>query len=559
MRARLAVVDGDARPTEVDLAPDRPISIGRSRDNTVVIPHEDQASRLHARLYFENGRWLLRDFGLNGTRIDDARVNQVAELADGNVIRIGGVRFQFQLPEPSKSHSGVRSSTVADRGTMADSQSAHRPGPRWNSDELSAINQFMAAAAEAADVPELGRAAVQSLFYQTGAALVGLFTLDPTDPVPKAIWPEAGQVDDHLARQLTRRVHRDHRLVWLAEDTACTLPTMSGIASGLYADALALPVKDGPKVYGALHLYKAGGYFSERDRKYAEAVAGFAAPLWRGLRARRVLEADVARLKTAVPDADELVGDSPTMAALRAELVRAAAGLRPVLFRGEPGAGKELAAREAHRKGPRGDGPFVAVRCAATPTGLLESELFGYRKGAFSGADKDHPGLIAQADDGTLFLDEVGDLPVDCQVRMLRLIERRTYRPIGATYDSRADVKVMAATRKDLGAEVRAGRFRADLYGALRAIEVAVPPLRAHADDIPHLAQFFLDRLAAECRREWALTPDAVRLLRDRPWPGNVRQLKGVLGHATAAVAGDAITDDDLRALLGLGAALAHT
>src|SRR6478752_2755277 len=180
MRARLAVVDGDARPNAVDLAPERPISIGRSRDNTVVLPHEDQASRLHARVFFENGRWLLRDFGLNGTRIDDARVNQVAELADGNVIRIGGVQFRFQLPEPSKSASGVRGSTVADRATVADGPTACRPGPRWTADELSALNQFMAAAAEARELPELARAAVQSLFYQTGAALAGLFTLDPS-------------------------------------------------------------------------------------------------------------------------------------------------------------------------------------------------------------------------------------------------------------------------------------------------------------------------------------------------------------------------------------------
>jgi two-component system, NtrC family, response regulator HydG len=554
MRARLAVLDGDARPTEVDLAPERPISIGRSRDNTVVLPHEDQASRLHARVFFENGRWLLRDFGLNGTRIDDARVNQVAELADGNVIKIGGVQIRFNLPEPARSHPGARPSTVADRATVAEARSAHPAGPRWNADELSALNQFMTAAAEARDVPELGRAAVQSLFYQSGAALVGLFTLDPSDPVPKVIWPEAAQVDDHLARQLTRRVHRDHRLVWLAEDTACTLPTMTGMAGGTYADALALPVKDGPKVYGALHLYKTGGYFSERDRKFAEAVAGFAAPLWRSLKARRVLEADVARLKATAPDTDELVGDSPVMVALRAELVRAAAGPRPVLFRGEPGAGKELAAREAHRKGPRADGPFVAVRAGAAPTGMLESELFGHRKGAFSGADRDHPGLVANADDGTLYFDEVTDLPADCQARLLRLIERRAYRPVGATYDSRADVKVMAATRKDLAAEVRAGRFRADLAAALRAAEVTVPPLRAHAADIPHLAQFFLDRLAAECRREWALTPEAVRLLRERPWPGNVRQLKGVLGHAAGAADGDVITDADLQALFGSAA-----
>jgi two-component system response regulator PilR (NtrC family) len=255
-------------------------------------------------------------------------------------------------------------------------------------------------------------------------------------------------------------------------------------------------------------------------------------------------------LRSSLPDGDELLGDSPAMVALRAEAARAAAGPRPVLFLGEAGAGKDLAALAAHRRGPRADGPFVAVRCGSTPPALLEAELFGYRRSAFSGADAEHPGFVAQADDGTLFLDEVADLPADCQAKLLKVIESRTYRPLGASSDLRADVKVMAATRKDLAAEAKAGRFRADLAAALRATEVRVPPLRAHAEDIPHLAQFFLDRVAAECRREWELAPDAVRFLQERPWPGNVRQLKSVLGHAAAVVSGDVITADDLRALL---------
>jgi two-component system, NtrC family, response regulator HydG len=550
MHARLAVLDGNALPTAVDLTPDRPISIGRSRDNTVVIPNEDQASRLHARLYFENGRWLLRDFGLNGTRIDSARVNQVAELADGNEIRIGSVRFRFQLPEQSSPSSKHGPSTIADKAPSGDTRPV-AVGPRWKTDELAALHQFMTTAVEAKELPDLCRIAVQSVFFQSGAAFAGLFTLDPSDPMPKVIWPEAAKVDDQLARQLTRRVQRDHRLVWLAEDTACTMPTQSGAWNSLYADAMALPLKSGRHVYGAIHLYKSGGYFSERDRKFAEAVAGFTASVWRGIKGRRVLEAEVARLKATGPDGDELLGDSPTMVALRAQLAQAAAGPRPVLFRGEPGVGKELAARQAHRRGPRSDGPFVTVRCATIAAGLLESELFGYRKGAFSGADRDHAGLVALADDGTLYFDEIGDLSLDCQAKLLKLVERRIYRPVGATYDSRADVKVMAATRKDLTSEVKAGRFRADLLGALRTTEVLIPPLREHPEDVPHLAQFFLDRLAAECRREWTLSPEAVRLLRERPWPGNVRQLKSVLGHAAAAVTGDAITDEDLRGILG--------
>jgi two-component system, NtrC family, response regulator HydG len=550
MRARLAVLDGDARPNSVDLSPERPISIGRSRDNTVVLPRDDQASRLHARVYYESGRWLIRDFGLNGTRLNDSRVNQVAELADGAEIRIGAVRFRFLMAEAARSPLPGRSPTPTGQSNSGGT-SCGATGPRFGAEELAALNQFMAAAVEARDPADLTRLSVQALFYQTGATLAGLFGLDPTDPVPKVIWPETGKVDDHLARQLTRRVHREHRLVWLAEDTVATLAGTEVTRQAAYADALGLPLRAGGKVFGAFHLYKASGYFSDRDRKFAEAAAGFAAHVFRGLRARRALEAEAARLRSGLPDGDELLGDSPVMVALRADLGRAAGGPRPVLFRGEAGVGKELAALEAHRHSPRADGPFVTVRCGATPTALLEAELFGYRKSAFSGAERDHPGSVALADDGTLFFDEVADLPPDCQAKLLRLIEERTYRPLGAASDSRADVKVMATTRKDLTAEVRAGRFRADLAGALRATEVHVPALRDHAEDIPHLAQFFLDRIGGECRREWALTPEAVRILKDRPWPGNVRQLRSVLGHAAAAVSGEVITADHLRVLLG--------
>jgi two-component system, NtrC family, response regulator HydG len=545
MRARLAVLDGDARPSAVDLSPDRPISIGRSRDNTVVLPRDDQASRLHARVYFENGRWLLRDFGLNGTRINESRVNQVAELIDGAEIRIGAVRLQFLLSEAAKSAHGPKPS---ERPSASDTNTAG--AARFGADELSALSQFMGAAVQAREPVELTRVAVQALFYQTGATLVGLFNLDPSDPVPKVIWPEAGRVDDSLARQLTRRVHRENRPVWLAEDTVATMPGTAVTNPATYADALGLPLKAGGKVFAAFHLYKGSGYFSDKDRKFAEAAVEFASHVFRGLRARRALEAEAARLRSGLPDGDVLLGDSPAMVALRAELARAAAGPRPVLIRGEPGAGKELAALEAHRRSPRADGPFVTVRCGA-PTALLEAELFGYRRSAFSGADKDHPGFVAQADDGTLFLDEVADLPPDCQVKLLRVIEARTYRPLGASFDARADVKVMAATRKDLAAEAQSGRFRPELAAALRGTEVQVPALRTRPEDIPHLAQFFLDRIGAECRREWALAPDAIRLLQQRPWPGNVRQLRSVLSHAAAVVSGDVITAAGLRALLG--------
>jgi transcriptional regulator with GAF, ATPase, and Fis domain len=551
MRARLSLLDGDARPNVIELAPERPISIGRSRDNTVVLPEEEQASRLHARVYFESGRWLLRDFGLNGTRLDDARINQVAELADGNEIRIGRVKFKFQLPLPVPSPASGPTAATEHRSGAHETIAASTAGLRWTVEELNALNQLMGATVAARDAAEFSRTTAQALYYQTGATLVGFFTPDPTEPIAKSVWPEAGQVDEALARQLTRRVLRDHRIVWLAEDTVMTVPTHSVAGKGGYADAMALPLKVGGKVYGAIHLCKANGYFSERDRKFAESVCTFIAPLFRGLLTGRALEAEVARLRGALSDGDEIVGDSPAMVALRTALNRAGGNGRPVLFLGEAGAGKSLAAREAHRRGPRGESPFVIVRCSAIPPALLEAELFGYRKGGFSGADQDHPGHALQADDGTLFFEEIGDLTPDCQAKLLRLVERRSIRPLGATYDTRVDVRIVADTRKDLAVEAKAGRFRADLLAALRANEVSVPPLREHCEDIPHLAQYFLDRIGAECRREWVLEPAAMRLLSERPWPANVRQLKTVLAHASATAPDDAITEEGLRAYLG--------
>lgn len=550
MIARLALVGGDARPDVIDLCPDRPISIGRSRDNSVVLPREEHASRLHARVYFEDGHWLLRDFGMNGTRIDEARVNQVAELADGNEIRIGDVRLRFvvdETPAAPKPPSAPHASPVADRPTLVGDLRPPAPPTRFTADELIALNQLMTAAVEARDPQDLGRVVVQSLFYQTGASLAGLFNLDPTDPLAKVVWPESAPVEEHLARQLTRRVQRDNRVVWMAEDSGgSTVPT-NGVFAAVYVDALALPLRAGTTALGALHLYKASGYFSDRDRKFAEAAAGFTARLLAGLTVRRVLEAETARLKGGGAGGDELLGDSPALVALRSDLVRAAGHNRPVLFRGEPGAGKAVAAFEAHRRGPRAAGPFVVVRSEAVPAALLDGELFGYRKGAFSGADRDHPGYVAQADGGTLYLDEVADLPPDCQAKLALLIAHRTYRPLGAAHDARADVKVMAATRRDL----TGSGFRADLRAVLGGGEIVVPPLRAHAADIPLLAQLFLDRIGSAWRREWSLTPDAVRLLRTRPWPGNVRQLKAVLEHVAAEAAGDIITEADLRAVLG--------
>ena len=166
-----------------------------------------------------------------------------------------------------------------------------------------------------------------------------------------------------------------------------------------------------------------------------------------------------------------------------------------MLVQGESGSGKELVALALHRNSRRADGPLVVVNCAAIAPTLLEAELFGYKKGAFSGADRDHPGLFQQADEGTLFLDEVGELSLECQAKLLRVIEGKAFRPVGATADVKVDVRIVAATHRDLEKEVKAGRFRQDLLFRLRVIQIRVPPLREHPEDIPELAGFFLAKV----------------------------------------------------------------
>ncbi len=241
-------------------------------------------------------------------------------------------------------------------------------------------------------------------------------------------------------------------------------------------------------------------------------------------------------------------------------LARRAAGTRAtVLLLGETGSGKEVLARYLHRRGPRRAGPFVPVNCAALPEALLESELFGHRRGAFTGADRDHPGLFAAAHGGTLLLDEVGEMPLPLQARLLRVLEEGRVRPLGGLVPRPVDVRVVAATHRDLATEVEAGRFRRDLYYRLAVFPIRIPPLRERREDLPALAAALLARHAA---REGLAPPilreEALDLLLAHRWPGNVRELDNELCRALALVEpGEAIGPEHLSAQVAPGIAVA--
>ena len=230
---------------------------------------------------------------------------------------------------------------------------------------------------------------------------------------------------------------------------------------------------------------------------------------------------------------DRLVGKSQAMARVF-DMVRKVAGAKTnILITGESGTGKELVARALHHLGARPDGPIVTVNCGAIPDTLLESELFGHVRGAFTGADREHQGLFVQASGGTLFLDEIGELPMALQVKLLRALQERVIRPVGATNEKEIDVRVVAASNRDLEGEVERGAFRRDLYYRLNVIQIQMPPLRARREDIPLLAQVFAERCGAEVGKSVAgFDPDAMRALCEYDYPGNVRELENLVERA---------------------------
>ncbi len=252
--------------------------------------------------------------------------------------------------------------------------------------------------------------------------------------------------------------------------------------------------------------------------------------------------------RAASPPESGLTGESEIMQQLRQTIAKLARSQAPVYIAGESGAGKERVARLIHEQGPRANGPFVPVNCGAIPAELMESEFFGHKKGSFTGAHADKDGLFQAANGGTLFLDEVAELPLHMQVKLLRVIQEKSVRPIGASAESPVDVRILSATHKDLAHLVEDNRFRHDLFYRLNVIELRVPPLRERRDDIPALTRAILQRLVgAPGEAVPALGVDAEQALREYGFPGNVRELENILERAVALCESDRIGAADLR------------
>jgi two-component system nitrogen regulation response regulator NtrX len=331
------------------------------------------------------------------------------------------------------------------------------------------------------------------------------------------------------------------------------LPGLDGLATlerlrQRHVDAPVVMISGHGNIESAVRAIKLGAFdFVEKPLSLEKTVL----VVGNAVRQRR-LEAENRALRAHVDRRLVMVGESYVMAQLREQVAMAAPTNGRVLIYGENGTGKELVARSVHALSLRRGGPFVEVNCAAIPEELIESELFGHMKGAFTGALADRRGKFEMADTGTLFLDEIGDMSLKTQAKVLRALQEQVVEPVGGATSVRVDVRVLAATNKDLPTEIRFGRFREDLYFRLNVIPIFVPPLRDRPDDILLLAEYFMTDLAGEYgRRPKKFDVGAVAGLRSYRWPGNVRELRNVVERLMIMVPGDTITLANLSFLEG--------
>jgi two-component system nitrogen regulation response regulator NtrX len=329
------------------------------------------------------------------------------------------------------------------------------------------------------------------------------------------------------------------------------LPGMDGLATlgrlrERQVDAQVVLISGHGNIESAVRAIKMGAFdFVEKPLSLEKTVL----VVRNALRQRR-LEAENRALRARVDRTQTMVGESYAMRQLREQVAMAAPTNGRVLIYGENGTGKELVARTVHALSRRRSATFVEVNCAAIPEELIESELFGHVRGAFTGAVADRRGKFEVADGGTIFLDEIGDMSLKTQAKVLRVLQEHTMEPVGGTSGIKVDARVLAATNKDLQAEIRAGNFREDLYFRLNVIPIFVPPLRERQEDIPLLADHFMAEFAREYgRRIKTFDPEATSLIQHYAWPGNVRELRNVIERLMIMAPGDSISSADLTFL----------
>src|SRR5262245_62159950 len=553
--AYLTILTGNRAGTNFPLDSRRKTLIGRGTDCHISLP-DPLCSRVHATLTFTPDGWVIRDAeSRNGTLVNGQKIDE-ATIVDGNTIRVGSAEFEFHETEEPPTAKGddpqlmqtiVQDLPIAVQESHEDSL-AGLPSTEQVK-ELMLLYQLCIKLLGCGDPNRVLESALDLRRKRTSASVVGFLSVsDEGSLIPKLVIPKDAANRVTLNQSLTELVSRQGHAVWVANQAS-----QEGTQHlGHFADAVCAPLvrrNDAGErtTLGAIHVYLEDGRFRQSDFDFIISVANIVAIALVRARALTALQSDYQRLVEKSPGHDELIGNCPPMRDLKSRINRVAKAPGCVLIRGESGSGKELVARAIHRTSPRADRPMVSVNCAAIPGELIESQLFGHKAGSFTSADRDHIGFFQQADLGTLFLDEVGELTLEGQAKLLRILEGHPFLPVGGTEEITRDSRVIAATNQNLQKYVRDKRFREDLYYRLSVFELYLPPLRDRGDDVGVLIDFFLDHFRRLHGRPNLGVSDAARskLLAYR-WPGNVRQLRNVLDSAVVLAEDDAIRPADL-------------
>jgi transcriptional regulator with GAF, ATPase, and Fis domain len=557
------------------LQTDQPLLIGRSSQCAIVVP-DDRTSRQHAKVFFKNGRWLVCDLGSrNGTTVDGELIQGDHVLATGQVIQVASCRVTFAdslgaaFPDQPDSHQ-ISDRDKSNQATQEFDDPAtitHQTQVESWSTELTfniAQQQSWEEACETALSEVLRIVKIQA------GAILGLNEAN-NEEVPTALTilsarERPGKAYHRVSDFLWKSVVADQKAL-LARNIQNDV-SIGDIQSSQVqrtTSVICAPIMSGDSLVGLLHIYSRDDEVMLTPQSLqvaltATQVLGAGFQLYgRQRRLQKKLNASVQqvqRLKVQLNDHQrqfEMIGNSPAMKKLESQLERLAQVQATVLLRGESGVGKELAARQIHRLSSRSDKAFIAINCGALTPSLLESELFGHEKGSFTGATERKLGKFELADGGTLMLDEVGEMSPEIQVKFLRVLEGQPFERVGGSKPISVNVRVIAATNRDLEAAVKEGKFRSDLYFRLRVVEIVLPSLRERPEDILPLARHFLASFRKQSGHgPIAFSPRAEQAIQAYNWPGNIRELRNSVERAHVLSSNELAEPEDL-ALSNLG------
>ncbi len=509
-------------------------SIGAASDNDIVI-QDDSLASVHAHILFEQRNYIVTAMDRAGEVFVNGKRIRRQVLADGDVLRLGELTFQFGLAD------------IATREFLAE----RSPGKN----SLQWLLEFTSVLVEPKPINEMLLVMLDQLLEVTGADKGFVILLDGGRPlvhVARNIDQELLDSETGFSDSIVRKTIKTLSPVLVSD--AMSDSEFSGSASvvGLkLCSVMCVPLLVRGELLGVLYLGNDNvvSLFDQESLDLLQVFSGQAGLLIRNamlINELQVRNADLTRRLEEIRFG-EIIGSSPAMQEIFRKVEKVAFTDIGVLLLGETGVGKELFARELHRRSNRAQGPFVAINASAIPESLLESELFGHEKGAYTGAHASAAGKFQAAHKGTLFLDEIGDLPLPLQAKLLRAIEQKQVTRVGATKAETVDIRILAATHRNLNEAVASGTFRQDLFYRLNAVVLAIPPLRDRGRDILYLAHYFLKRFAAtQDVPARPLSPASEEVLARHPWPGNVRELENRIRKALILCEGPFIEPADL-------------